>query len=72
MEGPFTFQTVHTIKTFLLCDCKVGFIMTFIVYFGFKAELNYQKCLGVPLEQKVIHTFINIKQEHIELLRRTV
>ena len=35
------------IKMFILCDCKTGFIIDFIVYSGSQTKLNYQKQLGV-------------------------
>ena len=35
------------IKMFILCDCRTGFIIDFIVYSGSKTQLNYQEGLGV-------------------------
>jgi hypothetical protein len=32
---------------FLLCDCKIGFIIYFIVYSSSETELYYQDQLGV-------------------------
>ncbi|CAF2645478.1 unnamed protein product [Rotaria sp. Silwood2] len=49
------------IKLFVLCDCKTGFILDFIVYCGSKTELNYQKDLGVTgsIVTTLLERFLN-------------
>ncbi|CAF3196066.1 unnamed protein product [Rotaria sp. Silwood2] len=46
---------------FILCDCKTGFIIDFIVYFDSKTEFSYQKQLGVTgcIVTTLLERFLN-------------
>lgn len=45
------------IELFILCDCKTGFIIDFIIYCGSKTEFNYQKHLGVT--ESIVTTLLD-------------
>lgn len=36
------------IKLFVLCDCRTGYILDFVIYIGSATKVHYDKELGVP------------------------